>query len=73
MGQIFARANGDPIVAIARNAEKDVAEVVEDAPGDEEAADASRDPSDLVPTDLGADEPVTDVPATDDTNETQEP
>jgi hypothetical protein len=35
MGLTFARANGDPIVAIARNAEQDVAEVV----GDEEPAD----------------------------------
>ncbi len=30
MGLMFARADGDPIVAIARNAEKDVAEAVED-------------------------------------------
>jgi DNA gyrase subunit A len=67
MGQIFARANGDPIVAIARNAEKDVAEVVEDAPSDEEAADTGTGPPDLAATDLGADEPVTE------TEETQEP
>jgi DNA gyrase subunit A len=80
MGQIFARANGDPIVAIARNAEKDVAEVVEDGPVDEDAAGASHTPADAVATDLGADEPVTDEPVThatdeivtDGTDETQE-
>jgi hypothetical protein len=63
MGQIFARANGDPIVAIARNAEKDVAEVVGEAPIDE-AADAAE----TLETDAAAGDPVTDG-----TDETQEP
>jgi hypothetical protein len=43
MGQIFARANGDPIVAIARNAETDVADVVEDAPAEEVTTEAAAD------------------------------
>jgi DNA gyrase subunit A len=81
MGQIFARANGDPIVAIARNAERDVAEVVEDGPVDEDVAGDSIAPSDVVAADLGADMPVTDEsvtydadePGTDGTDETQEP
>nr|CAA9347271.1 MAG: DNA gyrase subunit A [uncultured Nocardioidaceae bacterium] len=63
MGQIFARANGDPIVAIARNAERDVAEVIGEAPSDEAAAAAE-----TLETDA-----TTAAPVTDGTDETQEP
>jgi DNA gyrase subunit A len=64
MGLTFARANGDPIVAIARNAEQDVAEVVGDEePADEAALSSSTPDSDATPTES----------VTDGSDETQEP
>jgi len=43
MGLMFARADGDPIVAIARNAEKDVAEQVEDTASTDAADESDED------------------------------
>jgi DNA gyrase subunit A len=68
MGLTFARANGDPIVAIARNAEKDVAETVEEASDDAVPADESAPSSEPVEAGSAAEDPVADG-----TDETQEP
>ncbi len=43
MGLMFARADGDPIVAIARNAEKDVAEQVENTASTEATDESDED------------------------------